>query len=108
MGGLGLVRARLPPLPSLLARLLPPGRAALAQRRLGPLHPVAGGALGDRVLRPEGNTHRAPRAHELPAQLRGHVLGQLRVGGPPATAVDDDVPAVRGALHSGCGSNAGR
>ena len=75
-----------------VGRLVPPRLAPLAQGDLGRVHTRPGGGAVD--------AYGAPGVHQLGDELGPQRLRDRRVGGPPASSVDDDVPAVGGPLGS--------
>ena len=71
--------------------LLPPGRAPFAERDLGGLDPGAADAL---LVGAARAAYVAAPRHQDPGELGAPCLGDRRVGGSPAAAVDHEVAPV--------------
>ena len=67
--------------------------ATFTQRDLGIAHAAAGSSNVELVRRV---SHSAPCGHQLVDQLLPEVFRDVRIGGPPASTVDDDEGVLRG------------
>ena len=60
----------LPPGPSLVVGLLPPGHPSFAESHLRPVHPVAGRTLSLGIIGSQSSPDRAPGRHQLGTKRR--------------------------------------
>ncbi|KUF15039.1 hypothetical protein AT728_26565 [Streptomyces silvensis] len=89
-----------PALASLSEGLLPPRGAALSQSCFGEVYAGAG-SFACLVVAARGGDCSAG-GHEVVGQALLDAVGHAGVGGPPASALDDEEMAVFGELHVFC------
>lgn len=79
-----------------LGAVVPPSRAALAQRDLRCMHGRSGLCQTIGLPAPQGRFYRPSRRHEVLNQSCSHLGGQRWIGGSPQATFHDDVASIRG------------